>query len=42
VLDLNQRTGVEAFLILGVPLPLLGVVLTIVWLWRRDVIRFRL
>jgi hypothetical protein len=28
----------EAFLILGVLLPLLG----IVWLWRRDVIRFRL
>ncbi|MFZ1068890.1 MAG: CorA family divalent cation transporter [Pseudolabrys sp.] len=32
----------EAFLILGVLLPLLGVVLTIAWLWRRDIIRFRL
>ena len=32
----------EAFLILGVLLPLLCVVLTIAWLWRRDIIRFRL
>ena len=31
----------EAFLIFGVLLPLLGVVLTIAWLWRRDLIRFR-
>ena len=29
----------EAFLILGVLLPLLSVVLTVVWLWRRDIIR---
>ena len=32
----------EAFLILGVLLPLLSVVLTIAWLWHRDIIRFRL
>ena len=32
----------EAFLILGVLLPLLAVVFTIAWLWRRDIIRFRL
>ena len=30
-----------AFLILGVLLPLLSVVLTIAWLWHRDIIRFR-
>jgi magnesium transporter len=29
----------EAFLILGVLLPLLSVVLTIAWFWRRDIIR---
>jgi len=34
--------GGEAFLILGVLLPLLSVVLTIAWLWHRDIIRFRL
>ena len=32
----------EAFLILGVLLPLLSVVLTIAWLLHRDIIRFRL
>jgi Mg2+ and Co2+ transporter CorA len=32
----------EAFVILGVLLPLLSVVLTIAWLWHRDIIRFRL
>jgi|SoiMetStandDraft_5_1073268.scaffolds.fasta_scaffold04168_2 hypothetical protein len=32
----------EAFFILGVLLPLLCVVLTIAWLWHRDIIRFRL
>jgi magnesium transporter len=32
----------EAFFILGVLLPLLSVVLTIAWLWHRDIIRFRL
>jgi Mg2+ and Co2+ transporter CorA len=31
----------EAFLILGVLLPLLGVVFTIAWLWHRNIIRFR-
>jgi len=30
----------EAFLILGVLLPLFGVVLTVAWLWRRDIIHF--
>jgi len=32
----------EAFLILGVLLPLLAVVFTITWLWHRDIIRFHL
>jgi Mg2+ and Co2+ transporter CorA len=32
----------EAFIILGVLLPLLSVVLTIAWLWYRDIIHFRL
>src|SRR5262245_22782740 len=32
----------QAFLILGVLLPLLGVVLTVAWLWHHDIIRFRL
>ena len=32
----------EAFIILGVLLPLLSVVFTIAWLWHRDIIRFRL
>jgi len=32
----------EAFIILGVLLPLLSVVLTIAWLWHRDIIRFHL
>ena len=31
----------QAFLILGVVLPLLAVGLTIAWLWHRDIIRFR-
>jgi len=32
----------EAFLILGVLLPLLSVVLTVAWLWHRGIIRFHL
>jgi Mg2+ and Co2+ transporter CorA len=32
----------EAFIILGVLLPLLSVVFTIAWLWHRNIIRFRL
>ena len=32
----------EAFIFLGVLLPLLSVVLTIAWLWHRNIIRFRL
>ena len=32
----------QAFLILGVVLPLLAVGLTIAWLWHRDITRFRL
>ena len=34
--------GGGAFLILGLLLPFLSVVLTIAWLWHRDIIRFRL
>jgi hypothetical protein len=35
-------TSGEAFLILGVVMPLLCVVLTIAWLWHRGIIHFRL